>query len=360
MIKHAFLTLENGMTFKGERFGYEADACGELVFTTSMTGYIETLTDPSYYGQILMQTFPLIGNYGMISADYESDKPHLKAYIVRDHCEKPSNFRCEGTLDDYLKENKIPGLCNIDTRALTRIIREHGVMNAKISSQPLTAEELSQLKSHCIADAVESVSCMQTKVYNEKLGQKTVVVWDFGTQMNVINELADRGFTVVRVPYNTTAEAIMAAQPDGVLISNGPGNPADNTEAIEEIKKLMENKIPTFGLCLGHQLLALSQGAKTEKLNHGHRGASQPVLDKVTGRVFVTSQNHGYTVVSDTLPASANICFENSNDKTCEGVEYTDIPAFSTQFLPALKPGPLAVYNLFEKFIDAVNEGGAR
>ncbi len=360
MIKHAFLTLENGMTFKGERFGYEVDVEGELVFTTSMTGYIETLTDPSYYGQILMQTFPLIGNYGMISADYESDKPHLKAYIVRDHCDKPSNFRCEGTLDNYLKENKIPGLCNIDTRALTRIIREHGVMNAKISSQPLTAEELSQLKNHCIVDAVKSVSCMQTKVYNEKPGQKTVVVWDFGTQMNVINELVDRGFTVVRVPYNTTAEAIMVARPDGVLISNGPGNPADNSEAIEEIKKLMENKIPTFGLCLGHQLLALAMGAKTEKLNHGHRGASQPVLDKVTGKVFVTSQNHGYTVVSDTLPASAKVCFENTNDHTCEGVEYTDITAFSTQFFPELKPGPLAVYNLFEKFIDAVNEGGAR
>jgi len=360
MIKHAFLTLENGMTFKGERFGYEADVEGELVFTTSMTGYIETLTDPSYYGQILMQTFPLIGNYGIISADFESDKPHLKAYIVRDHCDKPSNFRCEGTLDNYLKESKIPGLCNIDTRALTRIIREHGVMNAKISSQPLSAEELAQLKNHRIENAVESVSCIKTQVYNEKPGQKTVVVWDFGTQMNIIRELEDRGFTVVRVPYNTKAEAIMAANPDGIVISNGPGDPADNTEAIAEIKKLMENKIPTFGLCLGHQLLALSQGAKTEKLNHGHRGASQPVLDKVTGKVFVTSQNHGYTVVSDTLPASANVCFENSNDHTCEGVEYTDIPAFSTQFFPELKEGPLKTYNLFEKFIAKVNEGGAR
>lgn len=360
MIKQAFLTLENGMVFKGERFGYEADAEGELVFTTAMTGYLETLTDPSYYGQIVMQTFPLIGNYGVIPADFESDKPQLKAYIVRDYCDKPSNFRSEGVLDNYLKESKIPGLCNVDTRALTRIVREHGVMNAKISSNPLSDKEIEQLKLYRIKNAVESVSCVKTEIYNEKQGQKRVVLWDLGAKENILRELQKRNFTVICVPYNTTAEEIVSFKPDGIMLSNGPGDPAENTAVIEQIRKLMEYKIPTFGICLGHQLLALSQGGKTQKLKYGHRGANQPVVDTETKRVFVTSQNHGYAVVSESLPEYAHVRFVNGNDGTCEGVVYDNMPAFSTQYHPEASAGPLDTCYLFDDFVSLINKGGAK
>lgn len=360
MIKNAFLTLENGMVFKGERFGYEADTEGELVFTTAMTGYLETLTDPSYYGQIVMQTFPLIGNYGVIPADFESKKPALKAYIVRDHCTNPSNFRCEGLLDDYLKECKIPGLCNVDTRALTRIVREHGVMNAKISSNPLSDKEIQQLKNYRIEDAVKSVSCDDIITYNEEQGGKKVVLWDFGAKENIPRELIKRGLTVIRVPYNTTAQDIYNIKPDGVMLSNGPGDPAENTGVIEEIRKLAEYKIPTFGICLGHQLLALSQGGKTQKLKYGHRGANQPVVDTETKRVYVTSQNHGYTVVSESLPDYAHVRFVNGNDGTCEGVVYDNMPAFSTQYHPEAAAGPLDTGYLFDEFVSLINKGGAK
>ncbi|MDD4688745.1 MAG: carbamoyl phosphate synthase small subunit [Eubacteriales bacterium] len=360
MIKDAFLTLENGMMFKGQRFGYDGEAVGELVFSTAMTGYLETITDPAYFGQVVMQTFPLIGNYGVIPADFERDKPQIKAYIVRDHCDKPSNFRSEGVLDIYLKESKIPGLCNIDTRSLTRVIREHGVMNAKISSQPLTDEEIKALKDYSINDVVKSVSCIETKIYNESPEQKKVVVWDFGTISTVIKAIADKGYTVICVPYNTKADEILSLNADGVIISNGPGDPSENTDQIAEIRKVLDRKIPTFGMGLGHQLMALAMGGKTEKLKYGHRGANQPVIDVVTNKVLVTSQNHGYVVVSDSLPEQAHIRFVNSNDKSCEAIEYTDIPALSTQFFPELTTGPLDVYNPFEKFLDIVNEGGAR
>ena len=277
MSRAAYLILENGTVFEGKAFGAEKETTGELVFTTAMTGYLETLTDPSYYGQVVIQTFPLIGNYGVIPADFESDSPSLKGYIVREWCQVPSNFRCEGDLDTFLKESGIPGIYGIDTRALTRIVREYGVLNCKISYSPdVTKEELDEIKNYVITEAVESTTIKEKEHFDAENGDLNVVLMDFGAKHNIGRELVKRGCNLTVVPAHTTADEIKAMNPDGVMLSNGPGDPSDNTEIIAELKKLCDFGIPTFGICLGHQLLALSQGAKTEKLKYGHRGANQP------------------------------------------------------------------------------------
>lgn len=306
MSRAAYLILENGTVFEGKAFGAEKETTGELVFTTAMTGYLETLTDPSYYGQVVIQTFPLIGNYGVIPADFESDSPSLKGYIVREWCQVPSNFRCEGDLDTFLKESGIPGIYGIDTRALTRIVREYGVLNCKISYSPdVTKEELDEIKNYVITEAVESTTIKEKEHFDAENGDLNVVLMDFGAKHNIGRELVKRGCNLTVVPAHTTADEIKAMNPDGVMLSNGPGDPSDNTEIIAELKKLCDFGIPTFGICLGHQLLALSQGAKTEKLKYGHRGANQPAKEVETGRVYITSQNHGYAVVSDSMPETA-------------------------------------------------------
>ena len=356
MEKTAYLTLSNGMVFEGEPFGAVNDVTGELVFTTAMTGYLETLTDPSYYGQIVTQTFPLIGNYGIIPSDFESEGPALKAYIVRQWCQVPSNFRSEGSLDAFLSEHNIVGLCGIDTRALTRIVREYGVMNARISSRPLSDEEVRALSDYRIVDAVKSVSSKTVETSPTEGTLRKVVLWDFGAKANIRRELLNRGCQVITVPSTTTAKEILAMNPDGIMLSNGPGDPAENVEIIAELKALCEAKKPIFGICLGHQLLALSQGAKTTKLKYGHRGANQPVLEKETGRIYVTSQNHGYAVVSDTLPAHGKLSYENVNDKSCEGVDYQNMPAFSVQFHPEACGGPKDTAFLFDRFISMIDQ----
>ncbi len=354
----AYLILENGTIFEGKSFGSSGEVVGEIVFTTAMTGYLETLTDPSYYGQIVVQTFPLIGNYGIIPSDFESKHPHLKAYIVKDWCQEPSNFRCEGDLDTFLKSAGIIGLYGIDTRALTKIVREHGVMNGKIVQEgSSTCLSLDELENYTIIDAVKSVTCDKEATFKPDKIKHKVVLWDFGAKSNIRRELVNRGCEVIEVPSYTTAERIKELAPDGIMLSNGPGDPAENVEIISELKKLVSAKIPTFGICLGHQLLALSQGAKTEKLKYGHRGANQPALEKETSRVYITSQNHGYAVVNDSIPANAKISFVNANDNTCEGVEYTDMPAFSVQFHPEASAGPLDTAFLFDRFIKLI-EGG--
>ena len=284
MSRAAYLILENGTVFEGKAFGAEKETTGELVFTTAMTGYLETLTDPSYYGQVVIQTFPLIGNYGVIPADFESDSPSLKGYIVREWCQVPSNFRCEGDLDTFLKESGIPGIYGIDTRALTRIVREYGVLNCKISYSPdVTKEELDEIKNYVITEAVESTTIKEKEHFDAENGDLNVVLMDFGAKHNIGRELVKRGCNLTVVPAHTTADEIKAMNPDGVMLSNGPGDPSDNTEIIAELKKLCDFGIPTFGICLGHQLLALSQGAKTEKLKYGHRGANQPAKEVETG-----------------------------------------------------------------------------
>ena len=322
-----------------------------------MTGYLETLTDPSYFGQVVIQTFPLIGNYGVIPSDFESDSPSLKGYIVREWCQVPSNFRCEGDLDTFLKNAGIPGIYGIDTRALTRIVREYGVLNCKISySSEVSKEELEEIKNYVIEDAVESTTIKENETYKAENPEYNVVLMDFGAKHNIGRELVKRGCNLTVVPAGTTAQEIIDMKPDGIMLSNGPGDPAKNTGIIEELRKICDAKIPTFGICLGHQLLALSQGAKTEKLKYGHRGANQPAKEIETGRVYITSQNHGYAVVNDSLPENGVVSFVNGNDNTCEGVRYTDMPAFSVQFHPEACGGPLDTAFLFDRFIDMIKE----
>jgi len=353
----SYIVLENGQIFKGESFGAAGEAVGEIVFTTGMTGYLETLTDPSYYGQMVVQTFPLIGNYGIIPPDFESPSPQLKAYIVREWCQVPSNFRSEGELDTFLKMHNIVGVYGIDTRELTKIIREVGVMNARITTTLDDLDEvLTEIRNYRIINAVEAVGTREISVAKGVAGGFKVVLWDFGAKENIRRELLKRGCEVITVPALTTAEKIVNLKPDGIMLSNGPGDPADNIGIISELAKLSDSGIPTFGVCLGHQLLALAQGAKTAKLKYGHRGANQPVKDLNKGRIYITSQNHGYAVVTDSLPAHASLSFFNANDGTCEGIEYHHMPAFSTQFHPEASAGPLDTSYLFDQFIDLMKE----
>ena len=356
MNKKAYLILENGTVFEGESFGADGDVTGEVVFTTAMTGYLETLTDPSYYGQIVVQTFPLIGNYGVIPADFESRRSYVKAYIVREWCQEPSNFRCGGRLDTFLKDQGIVAMQGIDTRRLTKIVRESGVMNGRIIVGTLPENALEGVKEYLIKDAVKNVSTTQTLHFPAEHPQYNVVLMDFGAKENIRRELNKRGCNVTVVPYNTTAEQIADLHPDGIMLSNGPGDPSENTGVIAELRKLLQLCIPTFGICLGHQLMALSQGAKTIKLKYGHRGANQPAVDTQTNRVYITSQNHGYAVLSSTLPMDAKASFINANDDTCEGVTYTKMPAFSVQFHPEASAGPLDTSFLFDRFIAMIKE----
>ncbi len=353
-MKHSkvYLTLENGRQFTGYAFGAQKEVVGELVFTTGMTGYIETLTDPSYYGQIVTQTFPLIGNYGMIEADTESKKPWVTAYIVREKCDEPSNFRCGGTIDDYLKIQGIPGIYGIDTRELTKIVREAGVMNAAITKKPL--KDLDEVRAYTIKDAVKSVTCDEIEYLGDPNGIK-VAVWDFGAKRNIMRELAKRGCYCMKVPSYYTAEQILALEPQGLMLTNGPGDPSENTEVIANIKKLA-GKLPIFGICLGHQLFALAMGGRTKKMKYGHRGSNQPVKNLDTGRVYISSQNHGYEVISSSVEGG-KLSFVNANDGTCEGFEYPELNAYTVQFHPEACGGPMDASFLFDKFILNIKEG---
>lgn len=349
----AYLTLNNGKQFIGYRFGYNGDVVGELVFTTGMTGYVETLTDPSYFGQIVVQTFPLIGNYGIIPSDAESKKPWVSAYIVREKCDDPSNFRCEKTLDEYLKENKIIGLYGIDTRELTKIVREAGVMNAAITSEPLA--DLTETEKFTVKDAVKSVTCPKVEYFGNSNGTK-VVVWDFGAKENIVRELVKRGCYCVKVPSFYTSEQILELHPDGLMLTNGPGDPSENVEIIKNIKKLA-GKLPIFGICLGHQLFALAMGGKTKKMKYGHRGANQPVKCLKTGKVYISSQNHGYEVLTEGL-ATGKLSYVNANDNTCEGIDYPELNAYTVQFHPEACGGPQDTSFLFDEFVARLKEGG--
>lgn len=351
MDKKAYLVLEDGTVFEGCAFGAEKESVGELVFTTGMCGYIETLTDESYFGQIVLQTFPMIGNYGIIPQDFEGECS-VKGYVVREKCDNPSNFRCEETLDEFLKEKDVPGIYGIDTRAVTKIIREHGVMNAVICYK--VPEDLSDVKNYRIENAVRSVTTDKKQVYPAENGKFNVALLDYGAKRNIIRELVKRGCNVTVYPACTTAEEILAVSPDGVMLSNGPGDPAENIEEINELKKLA-GRLPMFGICLGHQLLALALGAKTEKLKYGHRGANQPARETGGDRTYITSQNHGYAVVSDSV-SRGTVSYVNANDGTCEGIDYPDLKAFSVQFHPEACSGPHDTAFLFDRFIRLMEE----
>ena len=352
--KKATLILADGTEFEGRAFGADGSVVGEIVFTTAMVGYQETLTDPSYCGQIVTQTFPLIGNYGVNSVDPESNGSVVSGYIVREQCEDPSNFRCEGDLDSYLKKYNIIGIYDIDTRHLTKIIRESGVMNGAIVHGDFDKEALlAQIRAYNVGKVVPKVSVKAKEYYPAENAKFNVVLMDYGYKFNIRRELVRRGCNVTVMPWNSTADEIKALTPDGIMRSNGPGDPADNTEAIQTLRELIPAQIPTFGICLGHQLLALANGAKTEKLKYGHRGGNQPVKDLALDRTFITSQNHGYAVVSGSVPAEAGeVSHVNGNDGTCEGVRYHNAPAFTVQFHPEACGGPKDTAYLFDEFIE--------
>lgn len=350
-MKKAYLVLSNGQAFEGVRFGADKNALGELVFTTGMAGYIETLTDPSYYGQIVLQTFPLIGNYGIIEADFEGDC-FVRGYVVREWCDTPSNFRCQYDLDSYLKEKGVAGLCGIDTREVTRIIRESGVMNAVICDD--IPADFSELFAYTVKNAVASVSGRQKKTFPAVGTERfRVTLIDYGAKANIIRELQKRGCAVSTVPFDTTAGEILAGHPDGIMLSNGPGDPAENTGPIGELKKMI-GKVPIFGICLGHQLFALAAGGRTVKLKYGHRGVNQPAQEAGDGgrRTYVTSQNHGYAVVAKSLEGIGRQSFINANDGSCEGMDYPGLNAFTVQFHPEACSGPRDTSFLFDRFIE--------
>lgn len=358
MGKTGYLVLENGKVFRGERFGAQGEMTAEVVFTTGMTGYLETLTDRSYWGQMVVQTFPLIGNYGVIPADFESDAIGPCAYIVKQWCQAPSNFRSQGSLDTFFKEKGVIGLSGIDTRTLTKIIRETGVMNGVITDDPATVD-FEALKAYRVTGAVKASSTKERYVVRpEGEVKKKIALLDFGLKRNIYRELVKRGAEVTVCPCTTTAGEIQALGVDGIMLSNGPGDPAENVEIIANLKEICKLGIPLFGICLGHQLLALAHGFRTEKLKYGHRGANQPVKNLETGRVYISSQNHGYAVVSSSIDSAvARELFVNVNDNTCEGIRYLDCPAFSVQFHPEACGGPLDTQALFDEFFAMMKEG---
>ena len=348
----AFLILEDGTVFTGTSIGSTRDMISEIVFNTSMTGYLEVLTDPSYAGQAVVMTYPLIGNYG-ITPDMESLKAWPDGYIVRELSRMPSNFRCEGTIQDFLKKYDIPGIAGVDTRALTKILREKGTMNGMITTnENYNLEEvISKLKNYKVEGVVSKVTCAEKYVL-EGTGKK-VALLDLGAKKNIAKSLNDRGCEVTVYPADTTAEEIIASNPDGIMLSNGPGDPAECTSIIKEIKKLYETDIPIFAICLGHQLMALATGGTTYKLKYGHRGGNHPVKDLQTGRVYISSQNHGYVVDEDKIdPNVAVPAFKNVNDGTNEGLAYVGKNIFTVQFHPEACPGPQDSGYLFDRFLE--------
>ena len=352
----AYLILENGKVFEGTSFGKVAKTIGEVVFNTGMVGYLETITDKNNLGQIVVQTFPMIGNYGVIGEDLQSEKATVNGYVVREMCDKPSNFRCEGTLEDYLTKEGVPGICGIDTRALTRILREEGTMNGMICDcGNVTDEILAEIKSFKIENPVKAAST-ENNEFTSPLAKTTIALFDFGTGKSVIDTLIHLDCNVKVFNASTKADEILAAGINGVLVSDGPGNPKDNMDAVAEIKKLFDKKVPMFGIGLGHQLMALAYGADTFKLPYGHRGASGPCKNLETGVLSIITQNHGYCVVRETLPEGMEVSYENANDKTIEGIKYTDAPAFSAQFRPDAGTSPTGEKSLYVKFTELCKE----
>lgn len=355
----AFLILEDGTVFEGKSIGSAKEVISEIVFNTSMTGYLEILTDPSYAGQAVAMTYPLIGNYGICRADMESLKAWPDGYIVRELSRVSSNFRSEYSLLQFLLENDIPGIAGVDTRALTKIIREKGVMNGMITTNTEfdLKQVLPRIKDFKAGRVVDRVTCKEKSVLKGE-GFK-VALLDFGAKKNIARSLHQRGCQVTIYPAHTTAEEILAARPDGIMLSNGPGDPKACGDIIEEIKKLYASDIPIFAICLGHQLMALATGADTYKLKYGHRGANHPVKDLATGRVYLSSQNHGYAVDENSLNQQiSKSAFINVNDKTNEGLTYMGKNIFTVQFHPEACAGPQDTAYLFDRFIEMM--GGTK
>lgn len=347
-----YLVLENGQIFEGERFGSYQDTACEVVFNTGMVGYVETFTDPSYAGQGIVMTYPLIGNYGVCLEDCESKKIWTKAIFVHDIGEYESNFRSQENVDKFLKDNNVPGLKGVNTRKLTKLLRDSGTMKGYLTSSIGNMEKIQEsIENYEIGRIVEEVSTDKIVNYG-RTKPKQVALLDFGAKDNIVNSLLKRGVGVTVYPSNTKVEMILATRPDGIMLSNGPGNPEDCIVEIETIKKLYKTNIPIFGICLGHQLMGLATGAKTAKLKYGHRGPNHPVKDLKTDRVYITSQNHGYYILEESLnPEIAEVTHINLNDNTVEGIKYKNKNIFTVQFHPEACPGPEDTAYLFDEFV---------
>ena len=355
-MKERLLILEDGSVYKGKAFGSDDFQIGEIVFNTSMTGYQEILTDNSYCGQIVMMTYPLIGNYGVNRDDYESIIPAVFGFVVKDLCDTPSNWRARESLDHFLKKEHIPGIYDVDTRAITRKLRNYGTMKATMADADADVDAIvKQLKeADYLHDQVARVST--NKIFPIPNRGHKVVLMDFGAKLGIIRELSKRGCDLIVVPWNTPAETIMDFQPDGVMLTNGPGDPEDVPEAIETIRELIPQTV-VFGICLGHQLISLACGAKTYKLKFGHRGGNHPVVFLGDGHVEITSQNHGFAVDTDSLADTDLVMTHQAlNDKSCEGVANTKYPCFSVQFHPEASAGPEDSRDLFDVFIEKMEE----
>ena len=356
--KKAYLVLANGEVYEGYSFGAKVETMGELIFTTSAVGYIETLTDPSFYGQMVCQTFPLFGDYGVNKEDLESNKIWLKAIVVQEYCQHPSNFRNMMDINSLLVQHNIPGIYGIDTRQLTMTIRKHGCINAKIVyNKPVIEDVVSEVQNYVIKDCIKHVSVKRPKTYipKSKKVEAYVVLWDFGVKHNIIRELLKRNVKVTLVPYNTPAKEILKLKPNGIMLSNGPGDPESYTSVIKEMQsliKLNKAKLPIMGICLGHQLFALAVGARTSKMKFGHHGANQPVKDVKTNKVYVSPQNHNFQVLANTLPKSGKLYMVNVNDNSCEGVEYHSLNTVTVQFHPEGCGGPQDTNFLFDNFVN--------
>ena len=349
----AFLILEDGHVFEGKSIGSTKEIISEIVFNTSMTGYLEVLTDPSYAGQSVCMTYPLIGNYGICKDDMEANRPWQSGFIVRELAKRPSNFRSEESVGTFLVENDITGIEGIDTRALTKILRDKGTMKGMITTDENFDKDacIKRIKAWEMGHVVLDVTCKEKMVYPGD-GYKVAVI-DLGVKKNIVRCLLDRGCAVTVYPAETLAEEIIADAPDGIMLTNGPGDPKDNVKTIEEIKKLFATKIPIFAICLGHQLLALANGADTQKMKYGHRGANHPVKDLKTGKVYISTQNHGYVVKEESLDRDvAEPSFINVNDRTIEGVHYLGKNVQTVQFHPEACAGPTDTGFLFDEFMN--------
>lgn len=354
----AYLMLEDGSLYAGEARGDFRETPCEVVFNTSMTGYVEILTDPSYAGQGIVMTYPMIGNYGVSPEDFESDKLQPCAFLVHELCDTPSNFRNTQTIDSLLKEYGIPCMSGLDTRAVVKKLRESGTMRGVITDDISDKDRLMQvIKDFRQEKLVESVTLREKRVRGAENNGAKIALMDFGTKRNITNNLVQRGCVVTEYPAWTSAEEVLRDKPDGIMLSNGPGDPADCVDIIKEIRKFYDVGIPTFAICLGHQLMALSVGGETERMKYGHRGANHPVKFLHEDRTYLSSQNHGYMVNGKGLPSNAEINCINVNDKTVEGIVYHGKPIFTVQFHPEASAGPRDTSFLFDRFLKMVAEG---
>lgn len=360
MKKPAVLLLEDGTLFNGFSFGYDGESSGEICFNTSMTGYQEVITDPSYAGQIVTMTYTMLGNYGANSADMESATPKIRGFVVREYSQHYENWRAEFSLEKFLSKHKVTGIEGVDTRRLTRHIRNCGAMRAIISSTDLDKKSLlakvQAAPEMAGLNLAGKVTTKKSYVFSEN-GKYKVVVYDLGCKQSILNALAAAGCAVTVVPASTTAAEVLAQKPDGVFLSNGPGDPAPVTAVIESTKKLIESAVPVFGICLGHQIIGLALGAKTFKLKYGHRGGNQPVMDLTTNKIEITAQNHGFALEPESLKnLPVEITHLNLNDKTIEGLAHKTKPVFGVQYHPEAGPGPNDAAHLFDRFVQYMSK----